>query len=136
MSLNLGTNVSWDRVASWSETRRDRSDPDFPGRIPDSVKFTSESRIIIVAGHSTPKKPWWITAGRVVCEANFQFDAVSGLGDKLVIHQQQILLDRANLINLPDYTFPYTFFDNRYKWTFHWNKWLIGINAEIFEYQY
>lgn len=136
MPIDLGTNLNWNPVHTWVENARPRTDPDFPGRIPDSIKFTSESRIIVIPSHNTPPKPWWLTAGRVVCEANFPFDTVMYPEGKLVIHQQQLLLNRANLIDLPEYTFPYSFFDNRYKWTFHWNKWLSGINAAILEYEY
>jgi hypothetical protein len=134
MSTELGTNLDWDRRYSWTEVPRPRNDSLFPGRIPNSIRSSSVSRLIVTVNHSGLAKPWWITAGRLVIEANFQFDAVSGLGNQLVVHQQQLLLNKANLINVPEYVFPYGFSDTRYNLIFHWNKWLKGVNVEVFEY--
>lgn len=111
-----------------------RNDLNFPNRIPDDIKFVGEPQLIVIVGHAGTAKPWWITAGRIIVEANFAFDATTFFGDKLVIHQQQLLLNRSNLIWLPEYIFPYEVFESRFRLKFHWNKWLRGVTTEVFEY--
>lgn len=135
-SINLGDNTNWNRLFSFYELRKSRNDDTYPNRIRPIVRFTEERRLIITIGNVSDTKPWWITAGRLLVEASFEFDAVSGLGNSLIVHQQQLLLNKANLVWLPDYVFPYTAADNKYRLTIHANKWLPGVYGEIFEYDF
>lgn len=135
MTIDLGTNLNWNRTKAFVEERTDRSDPKWKGRIADRVFFTEDPKFIVAIG--TPDtRPWWITAGRLIVEISFQFDSTTSLGDRIVVHQQQLLLRKANLVWLEPYQFPWL--DNlaKYRVTVVYQKWLDAVTTEIFEYDY
>lgn len=133
MTINLGTNLNWNRTHSFTELRSSRSDPKWKGRIPDRILFTEDVKLIVAC--ATPSLvPWWITAGRIIVEANFTFDSTSSLGTKITVYQAPILLRRSNLIWLEPYTFPYETNLTRFRITLIYQKWLDAISTEIFEF--
>lgn len=135
MPIDLGTNLNWNRTKTFVEQRTPRSDPLWQGRIADRVFFVEDPKFIVVIGTPDPK-PWWITAGRIIVELNFQFDSTSALGSKVVVYQNQLLLRRSNLIWLEPYVFPWLDNLSKYRVTLTYQKWLDAVTTEVFEYDY